>query len=272
MLEFSNAKINLGLNIIEKRQDGYHNIESVFYPIPWCDVLEVVPAQDFSFTISGLEIPGDSNQNLILKAYNLIKESDYIRNEIDVKIHLHKLLPMGAGIGGGSSNGAFTLKLINQVLSLNLSQETLERFAGKLGSDCPFFIENKPRFCFGKGTDFEEISLSLKGKYIILINPEIHVATQEAYSFITPKKPEKSIKEIIKLPISEWKNNLVNDFEAGVGKKYPEILQVKEKLYQNGATYASMTGSGSTLYAIFEKEIDLSNLFPYFTYWSGFLE
>lgn len=269
MLSFSNAKINLGLNIINKRDDGYHNIESVFYPIPWADVLEVLPSKDFHFESSGLLIPGKTDNNLIVKAFHLLKSEGIL--PANVKIHLHKILPMGAGIGGGSSNGAFTLKLINEVLKLNLSNEALEKYAERLGSDCPFFIQNKPKFCFGKGTEFEDIELSLKGKFLIMINPEIHISTQEAYSGITPNRPEISIKEIIQLPISKWKNILVNDFEASVIAKYPEIGKIKDILYQNGALYASMTGSGSTVYGIFDTESDLKNLFGTFTYWSGHL-
>ena len=269
MLSFSNAKINLGLNIVNKRDDGYHDIESVFYPIPWADVLEVLPASDFSLETSGLPIPGKPESNLIVKAFQLLKDTRLLKS--NVRIHLHKILPMGAGIGGGSSNGAFTLKLINDVLQLNLDTETLEKYAEKLGSDCPFFIRNEPKFCFGKGTQFEDVELSLKGRFLIMINPEIHISTQEAYAGITPRKPKIPIKEIIQLPINEWRNVLANDFEAPIVIKYPEIKKIKDTLYQNGALYASMTGSGSTVYGIFESECDLKHLFGTFTYWSGYL-
>jgi 4-diphosphocytidyl-2-C-methyl-D-erythritol kinase len=270
MLSFSNAKINLGLNIVNKRSDGYHDIESVFYPIPWADIIEVLPAAEFSLNTSGLPIPGTLEKNLIYKAYQILK-SDGLLLENNVKIHLHKILPMGAGIGGGSSNGAFALKLINQVLELNLDTFTLEKYAEQLGSDCPFFIQNEPKFCFGKGTEFSDIELNLKGKFIILINPDIHISTQEAYSRIRPHKPEMSIMEVINTPLSQWKEVLVNDFEAPIAIKYPSILTIKEKLYDNGAVYASMTGSGSTVYGIFDIEQDLKHLFGTFTYWSGFL-
>lgn len=267
MLSFSNAKINLGLNIIEKRPDGYHNIESAFYPIPWADVIEILPNSNFEFVSTGLEIPGDFSQNLIVKAFNLLKENHLLSQ--NVKIHLHKILPMGAGIGGGSSNGAFTLKMLNDIFNLNISKEKLESLAEKLGSDCPFFIDNKPKFCYEKGTKFEEITLNLAGKYLIMVNPQIHISTQEAYAGIKPSKPLISIKEIIKKPISDWKNELVNDFEAPILEKYPAIEKIKEDLYKNGALYASMTGSGSTVFGIFEHEVDLKKNFETYIYWSG---
>ncbi len=264
MLGFSNAKINLGLNIIEKRPDGYHNIESVFYPIPWADILEVLPSENFSFTSSGLPIPGETDQNLVVKAWNLIAPA-----QKKVKIHLHKILPMGAGIGGGSSNGALTLQLINRTLNLNLTSHELRTEAEKLGSDCPFFIDNQPAFCTGKGTEMQRTTISLKGKYIVMIHPGIHISTAEAYAGITPRKPQVSIRDIVKQPVATWKNQLVNDFEAPIIRRHPRIGQIKDTLYRHGALYASMTGSGSTVFGIWEKETDLKHLFPSLTYWSG---
>lgn len=266
MLGFSNAKINLGLNIIEKRPDGYHNIESVFYPVEWSDVLEVLPAETFTFTSSGLSIPGETAQNLVVKAWNMLSPQ-----EKKVKIHLHKILPMGAGIGGGSSNGALALKLINRVLNLGYDPEKLRALAERLGSDCPFFIENRPAFCYGKGTEFESTDLSLKGKYLVMINPGIHISTAEAYAGITPRKPETSVRDIIRLPVAAWKGVLVNDFEAPLISKYPLIGHIRETLYAHGALYASMTGSGSTVYGIWETEADLKHLQDKFTCWSGYL-
>lgn len=265
MLGFSNAKINLGLNIIEKRPDGYHNIESVFYPVEWADVLEVLPSDAFSFSSSGLPIPGETSQNLIVKAWQLLSPRGN-----KVKVHLHKILPMGAGIGGGSSNGAFALKLINQVLHLGLTNAQLAVYAEKLGSDCPFFIENQPVFCYEKGTRFAATSLSLKGKFVIMVNPGIHISTAEAYAGITPRKPEISVKEIVRKPLGEWRNLLVNDFEPPLLAKYPLIGIIKEKFYTHGALYASMTGSGSTVYGIWDHRVDIHSLFPDFTYWSGY--
>lgn len=266
MLGFSNAKINLGLNIVEKRPDGYHNIESVFYPVKWADILEVLPAETFAFTSSGLPIPGEMNQNLIVKAWQLLSPQ-----ENKVKIHLHKILPMGAGIGGGSSNGAFALKLMNRVLGLGLTDTQLRAYAEKLGSDCPFFIKNQPAFCYGKGTEFEAATLSLKGKYLVMVNPGIHISTAEAYAGITPRKPEISVKEIVRKPAEEWKDLLVNDFEAPLIRKHPLIGSIKETFYTRGALYASMTGSGSTVYGIWDHPVDIQPLFPNFTYWSDSL-
>ncbi|MBK6976236.1 MAG: 4-(cytidine 5'-diphospho)-2-C-methyl-D-erythritol kinase [Cytophagaceae bacterium] len=252
MLTFPNAKINLGLNVIGKRPDGYHNIESVFYPVEWTDALEIIKADEFSFKSSGLEIPGETANNLIIKAYKILVGAGLVF-ENSVNIHLHKVIPMGAGIGGGSADGAFALKMLNEIFELNLSDLQLEDFASQLGSDCPFFIQNRPKFCFGRGTDFEEIDFSLKGYSLVLANPQIHISTAEAYSGVIPHIPEISIKEILKMPVSQWKELLVNDFEEKIQLNHPKISEVKQELYSVGALYASMTGSGSTVYGIFEN-------------------
>lgn len=267
MVGFSNAKINLGLNILDKRADGYHNISSVFYPVAWCDILEVTPASHFSLHFTGLPIPGPADQNLITRAWNRIKPGHKA-----VRIHLHKLLPMGAGIGGGSSNAAFALKLINQVLELEYSTEDLAEMAGELGSDCPFFIENKPVLCLDRGNRFEPSPLCLKGKQVVMVYPGIHVSTAEAYGGIRPHQPATPLEESLQKPISLWKNEVVNDFEEHILEQYPKIAQVKELLYRSGASYASMTGSGSTVYGIFEQPVSLSHLFPHYTVWEGTLE
>lgn len=265
MLSFPNAKINLGLNVVEKRSDGFHNIESVFYPVGWCDALEIIKATNFSFSSTGLEIPGNLKNNLIIKAFDLLhelitiqtkKNSGKKNTKSQIAIHLHKVLPIGAGIGGGSADGAFALKMINEIFELELNIEQLQDFASRLGSDCPFFIENTPKFCFEKGNKFEEIELSLQGKYILLVNPQIHISTAEAYSGVLPKKPLISIQEILKSPISEWKGVLINDFEEEIIKNHPKIGQIKSHLYDLGASYASMTGSGSTVFGIFDKEVE----------------
>ena len=265
MLTFPNAKINLGLNIVEKRSDGFHNIESVFYPIGWCDALEIIKTTNFSFSNTGLPIPGNLKNNLIIKAFDLLGELITLQNEKSAKIknnksqiaiHLHKVLPMGAGIGGGSSDGAFALKMLNEIFELELNTKQLQDFASQLGSDCPFFIENSPKFCFEKGDKFEDIELSLKGKNMLLINPQIHISTVEAYSGVSPKKPEISILEIIKSPIIEWKGILKNDFEIKIIENHPKIGQIKSLLYDLGASYASMTGSGSTVFGIFNQEVE----------------
>ena len=273
MLTFPNAKINIGLNITEKRSDGFHNIESVFYPVEWCDALEIIPnknpdATNVVFQSSGLAIPGNENSNLCLKAWNLLQD----RINIPPMIHLHKVIPMGAGLGGGSADGAFTLKMLNEVYELKLSNDELKDFARKLGSDCAFFIENRPVFCFNKGDEFEDFKLDLKGKFVVLVNPDIHISTAEAYSGVSPKKPHIALKTALSQPISEWKKIVKNDFEEKLLLKYPTIAEVKETLYQSGAVYASMTGSGSTVYGIFEQESDLKSSFPSFAMWQGFFK
>ena len=254
MISFPNAKINLGLNIVEKRQDGYHNIESVFYPIAWFDALEIIKSEAFSFNSSGLTIPGNTENNLIVRACDLFIRDGLLGSEY-ISIHLHKVLPMGAGIGGGSADGAFALKMLNEIFELKLSSNQLQEYASQLGSDCSFFIENTPKFCFGKGSEFEEIELDIKGKYIVLVNPQIHISTAEAYAGVKPQRPTTSLKEIIKRPISDWKGLLKNDFEEKIVVNHPEIGVIKDKLYKLGALYASMTGSGSTVFGIFDGEL-----------------
>jgi 4-diphosphocytidyl-2-C-methyl-D-erythritol kinase len=254
MLAFPNAKINLGLNITGKRPDGYHEIESCLYPIPWKDVLEVVPAKAFRFDQTGLSIPGDHTSNLCFKAYELIRAD----KKIDpVHIHLHKVIPMGAGLGGGSSDGAFTLKLLNAIYQLEYSVQELQDFAAKLGSDCPFFIENKAVMATGTGTTLAPIDLSLQGAWIALKHPGIHVSTKEAYSSITPTLPTVSLTELLIAPIENWKKSIRNDFEKSVFAKYPEIEAIKNDLYNLGASYAAMSGSGSVVFGIFDAEPEI---------------
>jgi 4-diphosphocytidyl-2-C-methyl-D-erythritol kinase len=251
MITFPNAKINIGLNIIEKRQDGFHNIESVFYPImDLFDVLEIIKSNELKFTSSGITIPGNEADNLCLKAYHLIKA------DFDVKlvhIHLHKVIPIGAGLGGGSADAAFTLKLLNQLFELNITDDELINYARKLGSDCAFFIKNKPVYAYGKGDEFEEIDVDLSKYEIKIEYPNIHIGTSEAYAGVNPKPSNKNIKELIKLPIKDWKNNIKNDFEYSIFPNHPQIKALKEKFYSDGAVYASMTGSGSAVFGVFEK-------------------
>ncbi|MGM0582278.1 MAG: 4-(cytidine 5'-diphospho)-2-C-methyl-D-erythritol kinase [Bacteroidota bacterium] len=252
MLTFPNAKINLGLNITSKREDGYHDIESCFYPIPQKDALEIIPAKKPSFETTGLKIPGHSNDNLVLKAYELLK-TDFNLSPVD--IILHKNIPMGAGMGGGSADGAVMLTLLNEYYNLEISTKKLEEYALQLGSDCPFFIENKPKLVSGRGEIFENTKLNLSGHYLALVYPGIHISTAEAYSGIKPQKPEISIKEIIeKHPIEDWKGLLKNDFEKGVFEKYPQLSKIKNKFYNDGAVYASMTGSGSAIFGLFKEK------------------
>ena len=250
MLTFPNAKINLGLNIISKRPDGYHDLETCFYPIPWTDALEIIESPSFSFTSSGLPIPGTNKSNLCVKAYKLLQR-DY--DLPPVHIHLHKVIPMGAGLGGGSSDGSFTLKLLSDKFQLGISIEQLEKYAGLLGSDCPFFIQNKPVFAEGTGNLFSPIEINLKGMYIAMVHPKIHVSTKDAFGGLTPKPPESSIKTILKLPIEDWKRQLTNDFESTIFALHPEVQKIKEQFYKNGAIYSQMSGSGSCVFGVFEN-------------------
>lgn len=260
MITFPNAKINLGLNITEKRPDGYHNLETVFYPVPIEDALEIhvqnncqLPAangqaQKFSLHQAGLEIAGNAANNLVVKAYLML---DKVFDLPPVDIHLYKHIPSGAGLGGGSSDAAFMLKLLNKRFELGLTTEKLEEYAAALGADCAFFINNMPTYAEGIGNLFSPITLSLKDYQILLVKPDIFVSTREAFSLIKPHKPEYSLKEIIALPVSEWKERLVNDFEASVFPQYPAIGEIKDELYQKGAIYAAMSGSGSSVFGLF---------------------
>ncbi|WP_428664983.1 4-(cytidine 5'-diphospho)-2-C-methyl-D-erythritol kinase [Runella sp.] len=266
MITFPNAKINIGLHITEKRSDGFHNLESCFYPVGWSDVLEVIPANEFSFSSSGIDIPGDPAKNLCVKAYELLK------NDFDLPplaMHLLKIIPIGAGMGGGSSDAAFTLTLLNQFYRLELSTEALENYARRLGSDCAFFIQNKPVYCYEKGDRFADISLSLKGKYILLVYPNLHISTAEAYAGVKPQVPTVNLLEALQRPMPEWRHCIQNDFEKGLFQKYPVLPEIKALLYGKGAVYAAMTGSGSTIYGIFEKAADLENIFTQYTVWQG---
>jgi 4-diphosphocytidyl-2-C-methyl-D-erythritol kinase len=255
MVLFPNCKINLGLHITRKREDGYHDLETVFYPIGIKDVLEIIqapnPQEPFSFSNTGLAIQGNPTDNLCAKAYQLLKK-DYPQMP-SIQLHLHKQIPMGAGLGGGSADGAFALKLLNQLFHLDISEEQLIQYALALGSDCPFFIINQASLGKGRGEILERLTLDLSQYHFLIVNPGIHIGTGWAFSQITPKPAEHSLISLINQPIATWKEHLVNDFEAPVMVAYPEITQIKNALYQAGALYASMSGSGSTLYGIFEK-------------------
>lgn len=270
MICFPNAKINLGLNIVAKRPDGYHNIETIFYPIACRDVLECVPAEAYSLQVSGIALDNDTHDNIVSKAYRLLA-AEYPSLQ-PCALYLHKNIPCGAGLGGGSADAAFALKLINESQGLNISENKLEEYASRLGADCPFFIRNQAVFAEGIGDKFTEINLSLKGYYIVLIKPDIHVSTAEAYAGVKAQATEKPLSELIHLPIETWKDNIVNDFEAGIFEKYPEIKQIKDELYHQGALYASMSGSGSSVYGIFSQELHLQELFKEHFYWADFLQ
>lgn len=269
MVSFPHAKINLGLNIVSKRTDGYHDIETVFYPIKLNDAIEVIEKKNIHFSISGLPIEGDQENNLSIKAFHILKK-DFPQLP-PVHLHLHKTIPIGAGLGGGSADGAFTLKLLNKKFDLGLSEKQLIDYSLHLGSDCPFFISNKPCFATGRGELLELIDLDLSKYKIVIVHPGVHVSTGWAFSTVKPVTPKKSIKEIIKQPIGTWKEELKNDFEEPVFNKYPEIKKIKNDLYAAGAIYSSMSGSGSAVYGFFEKDKPVAISFPenYFIKESG---
>ncbi|NOU61875.1 4-(cytidine 5'-diphospho)-2-C-methyl-D-erythritol kinase [Marinifilum caeruleilacunae] len=269
MLCFPNAKINLGLNIIEKRPDGFHNIETVFYPFPLCDALEIAQSdsnETYEFSSSGIPIGIDPSQNIVIKAFDLIASKFEIPS---TAIHLHKNIPFGAGLGGGSADAAYMIKMLNDFYSLGLSIQQMEEFAIQIGSDCPVFIKNEAVFAEGKGEIFSSIQLDLSGYHIALIKPDIHISTPEAYSGVSPKKPEKSVKELIKLPLKDWKENIFNDFEDSIFPNHPELKKLKEELYESGAIYAAMSGSGSSMFGIFEREPEIQENWKKHFIWSG---
>jgi 4-(cytidine 5'-diphospho)-2-C-methyl-D-erythritol kinase len=262
MITFPNAKINLGLNITAKRPDGYHNLETVFYPVPIEDALEIHVQNNstdkkFALHQAGMEIIGNAEDNLVVKAYLLL---DKEFNLPPVDIHLYKHIPSGAGLGGGSSDAAFMLKLLNERFELKLTDEKLEEYAATLGADCAFFIKNTPTYAEGIGNIFSPLSLSLKGYQILLVKPDIFVSTREAFSLVRPHEPEYSLKEIITHPVNEWKEQMVNDFEASVFPQYPVIGEIKEELYKNGAMYAAMSGSGSSVFGLFAPDITIPDI------------
>jgi 4-diphosphocytidyl-2-C-methyl-D-erythritol kinase len=249
MISFPACKINLGLNILRKREDGYHEIESVMYPVPLTDVLEVVPSESFAFQSSGLDIPGDVNGNLCVRAWRLFQAVFHIPA---VQIHLHKSIPMGGGLGGGSSDGAHTLILLNQLFNLGLSTHELQQYAAQLGSDCPFFILSQPQLARGRGEILSPYPVDLSGYYLKIINNGLHISTAEAYDGCNPMEAKISAGSIVNQPIETWSKMLQNNFEPGIFASHPELRNIQDQLYAEGAVYASMSGSGSTMYGIFE--------------------
>ena len=259
MIVYPNAKINIGLNVVEKRPDGYHNLETGFYPIKLQDALEIktiesnVPSCGYSLKVSGTLLDGSPDDNLVVKAYKLLKK------EFDlppVSMYLYKHIPTGAGLGGGSSDAAYALKVLNEKYSLSLSDERLEAYAAENGADCAFFIKNNPVFATGIGNIFSDIKLNLTGMTLVLVKPDIFVSTRDAYSNINPSAPKVSLKDLLSEPVTSWKDTVFNDFEKSVFPKYPEIAAIKDKLYDMGAVYASMSGSGSSVYGIFENPVE----------------
>jgi 4-diphosphocytidyl-2-C-methyl-D-erythritol kinase len=268
MVTFPPCKINLGLRILSKRPDGFHDLQTCFYPVPWTDILEVVRAEDFSFASSGSPVPGTADENLCVKAYRLLQRDFSLK---PVKIHLHKIIPTGAGLGGGSSDAAHTLRMLNEIFGLGLSQEVMMSYAAALGSDCAYFVQDDPMMGRGRGEVLTSLSVSLKGQYLVLLNPGIHVSTAEAFRGIRPQPDGSSLEQIILGEHTRWKQSLVNDFEAGIFQQHPALAQAKAAMYAAGAWYASLSGTGATVFGLFEQQVNVAHPFPEATVWSSFL-
>lgn len=251
MIIYPRAKINLGLNIVEKRPDGYHNLETVFYPIDIHDTLEVVPSNQLNLHLSGAPLEGDPNKNLVIRAWQLLQK-DYGIPPVDIR--LNKAIPSQAGLGGGSSDGAFMLRLLNDLFQLNIPLEELIQKAASLGADCPFFITDSPAYAEGIGEKLSPISLDLSQYHLLIIKPPVAVSTREAFANIIPQQTEVKCRDIVKQDIRTWREQLMNDFEDSIFPQYPRLKEIKQQLYQQGALYAAMSGSGSSLYGFFEEK------------------
>jgi 4-diphosphocytidyl-2-C-methyl-D-erythritol kinase len=279
MICFPNCKINIGLHILHQREDGFHQIESVFYPLPLKDILEVLPQpkvkdkSKITMHTSGLTIEGaDMADNLVAKAYHLLY-NDYDLPPIEV--HLHKAIPMGAGLGGGSADAAFMLRLLNDQFNLKLDAAQLKNYASKLGSDCAFFIDNKPAYLLGRGPELRSFDLNLEGWYLVILCPPYHSSTQMAYQYAMKRgawNSDESILKNIELPVQHWREHIFNDFEQSVFKSIPELAHIKSRLYESGATYASMSGSGSSFFALFKEEIPMPKELSNFCKWKGYIK
>ena len=266
MITFPQAKINLGLNVVERRPDGYHNLETVFYPVPLCDALELnvmdadfPSASDCDLKVTGISVEGDEQRNLVVRAYHLLKAERPWTARIHA--HLHKAIPTQAGMGGGSSDCASMMMMLNKMCRMDFTQEELIERAARLGADCPFFILGQPAYAEGIGEKLEPIDLSLQGYYLAIVRPDIPVSTKEAFAMITPKKPEVNCRDIVRLPVEQWRGLLVNDFEQSVFAQYSAIGQIKEQLYEMGAVYSAMSGSGSAVFGLFRYMVDLKGAF-----------
>jgi 4-diphosphocytidyl-2-C-methyl-D-erythritol kinase len=249
---FPNAKINIGLNILRKRLDGFHDIETLFFPIGLCDKLSITPSETLYFSVSGIPIEGNNANNLVMRAYHLINERHGIGN---VKIHLDKHIPTGAGLGGGSADAAFTLAGLNTLFQLGLCKDTLKGYAAQLGSDCAFFIDNTPSLAYGRGEILEPFPLQLGGKFLVLVKPPVEVSTREAYEGVCPKQPAFELKDLLLSDMAQWQNTVFNQFENHIFKSHPQLGKIKQQLLSMGAVYAAMSGSGSSLYAFFDAPI-----------------
>lgn len=266
MIVFPNAKINIGLFVTSVREDGYHNIETLFYPVySLYDVLEVIRnnGKEDEFSSSGIEIDSAPADNICIKALNLMRQDAGIP---PLKIHLHKNIPIGAGLGGGSADASFMLKLLNEQFSIGMSNSMLEKLAAGLGADCPVFIENKAVLARGTGNEFHPIECNLDGLWLNLVVPKIHITTAQAYRGVSPAQAAMPLSMLIKRPTEQWKDGVTNDFERSIFKTHPSIEEIKNKMYQNGALYASMSGSGSAVYGIFREKQDIKWPEDYFVH------
>ena len=255
MIFFPPAKINLGLKVLYKRADGYHELETCMLPVPMYDILEILPAKEFSFHQTGLTFEGANTDNLCIRAYDLLANDHTLP---PVYMHLRKIIPMGAGLGGGSSDAAWVLKGLNSLFDLGLSDNELENYAAQLGSDCPFFIADVPQMAGGRGEILRPAEINLSGYYLKLVNPGLHVSTAEAYAGVHFSEAYPTLESLLTQSIKSWRGNVVNDFERSVFERYPEIEQIKEQMYAEGAVFALMSGSGSTVYGLYEEKPSLS--------------
>lgn len=260
MIVYPNAKINIGLNVVEKRPDGYHNLETVFYPIGLQDILEIkvlddgnAPECGYKLKVTGTILDGSPEDNLVVRAFKMLRR-DF--NIPPVSIGLYKHIPTGAGLGGGSSDAAFTIKTLNKRFDLRLTDEQMEDYCTRLGADCPFFIKDTPVFATGIGNEFHPVSFSLKGKHLVLVKPDIFVSTKDAYAKVNVRRPDTPLPELLAQPLETWKDTVINDFERSVFSKYPEIAAIKDSMYDIGAVYASMSGSGSSVFGIFDEPVE----------------
>ena len=268
MITFPIAKINLGLNVVERRPDGYHNLETVFYPVPIKDALEVQlmdeqfpSAFDCDLKVTNIPVDGDEQRNLVVRAYQLLKQ-DFPEQLKRVHAHLYKAIPTQAGMGGGSSDCAAMILLLNRLFGLGLSSEQMIDYAARLGADCPFFILNRPVYAEGIGERMVPIGLDLGGWHLAVVRPDIPVSTKEAFSLIHPTRPSRNCRDIVAQPVESWREQLTNDFEKSVFALHPEIGHVKSQLYEMGAVYAAMSGSGSSLFGLFRQPVELAEAFP----------
>lgn len=264
MIAFPNCKINLGLHVTGKRSDGFHDLQTIFYPVPLTDALEIIKSNDgeVSLSTSGIPVDVSDEQNICVIAYRLLQSN--FPELTGLKMHLHKVIPTGAGLGGGSADGAFALQLLNKVFQLQLTTEQLSVYALQLGSDCPFFMLNKPALASGRGEQLQPVPVDISAYYLMIVHPGIHVSTAWAFSQLRPQLPSQGLTDIIKEPVENWRDLLTNHFEEVVFAKHPQIRFVKEKMYASGAIYASMSGSGSAVFGLFNTSPSISFPAQYF--------